>query len=76
MEESGIYGHDKEVITYLENLADHFDIQVLVTEDIDTLDMEIPPWFGNIIVDEQGCFTIPNVIIDTERFDEWAEDLL
>ena len=65
-----------EILAELEILAHHFEIQVLITEDIETLDMEIPPWFGNIIVDEQGCFAIPNVIIDTERFDEWAEDLL
>ena len=76
MEESGIYGHDKEIITYLENLADHFSIQVLITEDIDTIDIEVSPWLNNIIVDEQGCFAIPNTIIDTESFDEWAEDLL
>ena len=57
-------GHDEEVITYLENLADHFDIQVLVTEDLETIDMEVLPWLNNIVVDGQGCFAIPNAITE------------
>ena len=67
--------HDEDVITLLENLADHFSIQVLVTGDLETIDMEVLPWLNNIVVDGQGRFAIPNTIIDTESFDGWAEEL-
>jgi len=67
--------HDGDVITELEILADHFGIQVLVTGDLETIDMEVAPWLNNIVVDGQGCFAIPHSIIDTESFDGWAEGL-
>ena len=55
---------DEEVMTYLELLASHFDRQVLVTGDIETIDMESAPWLNNIVVDEQGCFALPNSLME------------
>ena len=65
---------DEEVMTYLELLASHFDRQVLVTGDIETIDMESAPWLNNIIVDELRRFTIPNVISEDEEWKayEWG----
>ena len=40
---------DEEVLTMLEQLADHFGIQVLVTEDMETIDIDVEPWLDNII---------------------------
>ena len=57
---------DDEVLAELETLAHHFEIQVLVTENLDTIDMEVAPWLNNIIVDELGRFAIPNVIPEDE----------
>jgi hypothetical protein len=54
---------DEEVMTYLESLAEHFDRQVLVTEDLETIDMDVAPWLNNIVMDEQGCFAIPNSLM-------------
>ena len=58
-----------EILTELETLAHHFEIQVLVTENLDTIDTEVAPWLNNIIVDELGRFAIPNVI--PEKNDSW-----
>jgi len=58
-----------EVLAELETLAHHFEIQVLVTENLDTIDTEVAPWLNNIIVDELGRFAIPNVI--PEKNDSW-----
>jgi len=60
---------DDEVLAELETLAHHFEIQVLVTENLDTIDTEVAPWLNNIIVDELRRFTIPNVI--SEKNDSW-----
>jgi len=60
---------DDEVLAELETLAHHFEIQVLVTENLDTIDTEVAPWLNNIIVDELGRFAIPNVI--PEKNDSW-----
>ena len=55
---------NEEVMTYLELLANHFDRQVLVTEDLETIDIDVTPWLNNIVVDEQGSFAIPNSLMD------------
>ena len=54
---------DEEVMTYLESIADHFGRQVLATQDLETIDMESAPWLNNIVVDEQGCFAIPDSLM-------------
>ena len=63
-----------EVLAELETLAHHFEIQVLVTENLDTIDTEVAPWLNNIIVDELRRFTIPNVISEDEEWKayEWG----
>ena len=53
-----------EIITELEVLADHFDVQVLITEDLETIDMGVAPWLNNIIVDERGYFAVPHTLTD------------
>jgi len=55
---------NEEVMHYLELLAGHFDRQVLVTEDLETIDMDVTPWLNNIVVDEQGSFAIPDSLMD------------
>tara|TARA_R100001086_G_scaffold176248_1_gene97260 strand:- start:751 stop:933 length:183 start_codon:yes stop_codon:yes gene_type:complete len=55
---------NEEVMTYLELLANHFDRQVLVTKDLETIDIDVTPWLNNIVVDEQGSFAIPNSLMD------------
>ena len=66
-----------EILAELEILAHHFEIQVLVTENVDTIDTEVAPWLHNIIVDERGCFLIPNVISeDKEWNDLWEYEVM
>tara|TARA_Y100001951_G_C11130603_1_gene178018 strand:- start:328 stop:510 length:183 start_codon:yes stop_codon:yes gene_type:complete len=55
---------NEEVMHYLELLANHFDRQVLVTKDLETIDIDVTPWLDNIVVDEQGSFAIPNSLMD------------
>ena len=64
---------DDEVLAELETLAHHFEIQVLVTENLDTIDTEVAPWLHNIIVDERGCFLIPNVISEDKEWNDLWE---
>ena len=61
-----------EVLAELETLARHFEIQVLVTEDLETIDTEVAPWLHNIIVDERGRFAIPEVISEDEGWNDYA----
>ena len=58
---------DPEVLAQLEILADHFDIQVLVTGDLDTIDTEVAPWLYNIIVDGRGRFAIPYAMEEEQQ---------
>tara|TARA_R110002033_G_scaffold80820_6_gene131834 strand:- start:2061 stop:2303 length:243 start_codon:yes stop_codon:yes gene_type:complete len=62
-----------EVLAELETLARHFEIQVLVTEDLETIDTEVAPWLHNIIVDERGRFAIPEVISEDEGWNDLWE---
>ena len=62
---------DEEVLTMLEQWADQFGIQVLVTEDMETIDIEVEPWLDNIIVDAQGCFALPNSLSTNPKYIAW-----
>ena len=67
-----------EILAQLEILADHFDIQVLVTGDLETIDTEVAPWLHNIIVDGRGRFAIPHVIShsnDSANARLWKRDM-
>ena len=63
--------HGEEVLTMLEQLADHFGIQVLVTEDMETIDIEVEPWLDNIIVDAQRCLLLPKSLSTNSEYIAW-----
>ena len=63
--------HCEEVLTGLEQWADQFGIQVLVTEDMETIDIEVEPWLDNIIVDAQGCFALPDSLSTNPKYIAW-----
>ena len=66
-----------EVLAELETLAHHFEIQVIVTEDVDTIDTEVAPWLHNIIVDERGHFLIPEVISEDKGWNDlWEREVM
>ena len=63
--------HGEEVLTMLEQLADHFGIQVLVTEDMEAIDIAVEPWLNSIIVDAQGCFGLPHSVTTNSEYIAW-----
>jgi len=66
-----------EILAELEILAHHFEIQVIVTEDVDTIDTEVAPWLHNIIVDERGHFLIPEVISEDKGWNDlWEREVM
>ena len=70
---------DPEVLAQLEILADHFDIRVLVTGDLDTIDTEVAPWLHNIVVDGKGGFLLPYTISengDSPKARLWENDVM
>ena len=70
---------DPEVLAQLEVLADHFDIQVLVTGDLDTIDTDVAPWLYNIVVDGRGHFLLPITISENSESPKarlWENDVM
>tara|TARA_R110001583_G_scaffold154165_1_gene305860 strand:- start:14 stop:271 length:258 start_codon:yes stop_codon:yes gene_type:complete len=63
--------HGEEVLTGLEQLADRFGIQVLVTEDVEAIDTEVEPWLDNIIVDAQRCLLLPKSLSTNSKYIAW-----
>ena len=63
--------HGEEVLTGLEQWADQFGIQVLVTEDVEAIDTEVEPWLDNIIVDAQRCLLLPKSLSTNSKYIAW-----
>lgn len=63
--------HGEEVLTMLEQLADHFGIQVLVTEDMEAIDIDVEPWLDNIIVDAQSFLALPKSLSNNPEYIAW-----
>ena len=50
-----------EILAELEIYADHSGIQVLVTEDLEAIDLSVAPWLDNIVVDEHCRLAVPDL---------------